>query len=96
LKAKSTIQAYNKTKDDLKKIKKKEEVIVNKISPRNSHKTTASFIPSLCPSMKHLTKFDAIYHQKPPEKKISKRKAGEIGQRLHSSRSNKGRSHERK
>jgi hypothetical protein len=48
------------------------------------------------PNSRHLTKFEAIYYQKSPERKISKQQAQEIGKRLHQGNSNRGRSLERK
>lgn len=68
----------------------------NQGSPTETQKLTANVIPSLVPSMRHLTKFDAIYHQKSPSKTVSKHQAYEIGKRLYSSKSNRGRSLERK
>lgn len=73
----------------------KKESLQSQESERN-YKLTVNRIPTLMPNSKHLTKFDAIYHQKSPERKISKQQAQEIGRRLHQSNSNRGRSLERK
>lgn len=38
--------------------------------------------------MKHLTKFEEIFHQKSPGRTVSRKKAQEIGNRLFKNRSN--------
>lgn len=65
-------------------------------SPQAIHKTTANFIPSLCPNSKHLTKFDAIYHQKSPSRTVTVEQAQEIGKRLYSGKLNDGKNMVRK
>lgn len=65
-------------------------------SPRQMPKLTANRIPTLNPKSKHLTKFDAIYHQRSPERKVTQTQANEIAQRLYSGRSNKGRGVDKK
>jgi hypothetical protein len=62
----------------------------NQVIPDRIHKTTANFIPSLCPNSKHLTKFDAIYHQKSPSRTVTVEQAEEIGKRLYNGKLNNG------